>query len=230
MDGDITGTVHLLRSALSNLTINLSTEGCLLDEAGILVATLPSNVITIPAGSDRATFRIQTLSSPNTLSAITCTVRAHYGDEHAAANFTVEPLRMASCQYRARGGDRPVYRDRHHCAECATCGQQNCHVDEQQFDSTIRHHRQRAIHCQCYVHQRQQPAHSSSGRQRGDTTHYRDDYGQAGSANANSSNHRSPRDLEENSIWNKPETQELRKVRQVKSGQSRGASSCSWWA
>jgi hypothetical protein len=96
VNGDITGTVHLLRSAVSNLTITLSTEGCLLDEAGILVATLPSTVITIPAGRDRATFRIQTLSSPNTLSAITCTVKARYGDEQAAANFTVEPLRMAS--------------------------------------------------------------------------------------------------------------------------------------
>jgi hypothetical protein len=96
VDGDITGTVHLLRPALSDLTITLSTEGCLLDEAGILVATLPLTVITIPAGSDRATFRIQTLSSPNTPSAITCTVRAHYGDEHVAANFTVEPLRTIS--------------------------------------------------------------------------------------------------------------------------------------
>ncbi len=96
VDGDITGTVHLLRSAISNLTINLTTEGCLMDEAGILVATLPSPVITIPTGSDRASFQIQTLSSPNALSAVTCKVRAHYGDENAAASFTVEPLRIAS--------------------------------------------------------------------------------------------------------------------------------------
>jgi len=105
--GDITGTVHLLRSALSSLTISLSTEGCLLDEAGILVATLPVTVITIPAGSDRATFRIQTLSSPNTLSAITCTVRAHYGDEHAAANFTVEQLQIISLNIVPAAGIGP---------------------------------------------------------------------------------------------------------------------------
>ncbi len=96
VNGDITGTIRLMRSAVSNLTITLSTEGCLLDEAGILVATLPSSVITIPAGSDRATFRIQTFSSPNTLNPITCTVRAHYGEEHVGADFTVEPLRMTS--------------------------------------------------------------------------------------------------------------------------------------
>jgi hypothetical protein len=90
VDGDITGTVHLVRSAVGNLTINLSIEQSLYTEPA---ATLPSTVITIPAGSDSATFRIQTLSLVRALS-IPCTVRARYGDEHAAAIFTVESTLM----------------------------------------------------------------------------------------------------------------------------------------
>ncbi|MEK7249819.1 MAG: hypothetical protein AAB209_05280, partial [Bacteroidota bacterium] len=88
VDGDITGTVHLVRSAVGNLTINLSIERSLYAQP---VATLPSTVITIPAGSDSATFRIQTLPVLHGFS-IPCTVRARYGDEHAAANFTVESI------------------------------------------------------------------------------------------------------------------------------------------
>jgi hypothetical protein len=106
VDGDITATVVLLRSAISNLTVNLSLEGALLDEAGILVATAPTSV-TIPAGSDRATFRIRTFSSPNTLAALTATVRARYGDERVSANFTVEPLKLASFNILPAGGIGP---------------------------------------------------------------------------------------------------------------------------
>jgi hypothetical protein len=95
VNGDITGTIYLLRSTTRNLTVTLTAEGCLLDEWGILVATVPSTV-TIPAGSDRVTFRIRTFSSPNTLNPITCTVGAHYAEETIAADFTVEPLRITS--------------------------------------------------------------------------------------------------------------------------------------
>lgn len=105
--GDITGTVHLLRAAVGSLAINLSLEGAFLDEAGILVARLPVSTITIPAGSDRATFRIQTLSSPNTTAAITCTVRARYGDENVSASFIVEPLRIASLNILPAAGFGP---------------------------------------------------------------------------------------------------------------------------
>lgn len=95
VNGDIIATLRLIRSTPSDLAFTLSTQGCLMDEAGILVATSPTRGI-IPAGRDQTTFQIRTFTSPNTLSPITCTVRAHYGEETVAADFTVEPLRMVS--------------------------------------------------------------------------------------------------------------------------------------
>ena len=95
VNGDITGTIVLLRSAINNLTVTLTTEGCLVDGAGNPVATLPPTV-TIPAGSDRVTFRIRTFYRPNINSSITCTVRARYGEETETAGFVVEPLRVVS--------------------------------------------------------------------------------------------------------------------------------------
>lgn len=95
VNGDITATVRLLRSAVSPMMITISTEGCLLDEAGIIVASTPTSW-PISAGSDHGTFRIQTFSSPSTLNPVTCTVWAHYGEERVTASFTVEPLSMTS--------------------------------------------------------------------------------------------------------------------------------------
>ena len=95
VNGDIIATLRLIRSTPNALTVTLSTQGCFMDEAGILVATGPTSV-TIPAGRDRMTFQIRTFTGPSTSSPITCTVRVHYGEETVAADFTVEPLRMVS--------------------------------------------------------------------------------------------------------------------------------------
>ncbi len=105
VDGDITGTVHLMRAALSNLTISLVLEGHIFPEAGAL-ANLPVSVITISAGRDRATFRIRTFSLQG-FSGTTCTVRARYDDESVSANFTVDSLRMVSCNILPTAGFGP---------------------------------------------------------------------------------------------------------------------------
>lgn len=106
VDGNIAGYVQLLRPAVSDLTVTLSCEGCLMDEAGILVATLPSSV-TIPAGNDGIQFRITTYSSLNTLAAVVCTVKARYGNEQRSAVFTVEPLKITSFTVVPSGGIGP---------------------------------------------------------------------------------------------------------------------------
>ncbi|MCC7461032.1 MAG: hypothetical protein IT480_01080 [Gammaproteobacteria bacterium] len=106
MNGDITGQVQLLRRAFDSLAITLSTAGCV-DAAGVPVAAVLQTPVPIPAGRDRATFRIRTFSSANTVSAIACTVTANLGEEHASASFTVEPLRMTSFRVVPAAGIGP---------------------------------------------------------------------------------------------------------------------------
>ncbi len=106
VDGNIAGYVQLLRPAVSDLTVSLSCEGCLRDETGVLVATLPSSV-TIPSGKEGIKFRITTYSSPVTLAAVICTVKARYGNEQRSAFFTVEPLKITTFTIVPSGGIGP---------------------------------------------------------------------------------------------------------------------------
>ncbi len=87
---DVTGTVVLLRPAMSNLTVGLGLSGATPIEGNILVAdgAIMSSQVTVPAGSDRATFTIKTSNPRNTTGSKTFTVSAAYGSERKSASFT----------------------------------------------------------------------------------------------------------------------------------------------
>lgn len=91
---DVTGTVVLLRPAVSNLTVGLGLSGATPIEGNILVAdgAIMSSQVTVPAGSDRATFTITTFKPLNTTGSKTYTVTAAYGTERKAASFTTTQL------------------------------------------------------------------------------------------------------------------------------------------
>lgn len=91
---DVTGTVVLLRPAISNLTVGLGLSGANYIEGNILAAdgaVMPSQV-TVPAGSDRATFKIATTKPKSTTGSKTFTVTASYGAERKSASFTTTQL------------------------------------------------------------------------------------------------------------------------------------------
>ena len=91
---EITGTVILLRPAISNLTVGLGLSGATAVEGNIWVADgaiMPSQV-TIPAGSDRASFKISTSKPQSTTGSKTFTVTAAYGAERKSASFTTTQL------------------------------------------------------------------------------------------------------------------------------------------
>jgi len=97
VDGDIIGTVRLLRPALQGgITVDLSLDGPFYAEVGIPVS-LESNRVTIPSGQEGANFRIRTVtlfgfsSYPSPYTAV-----AKCGDETKTANFTLEALTIAS--------------------------------------------------------------------------------------------------------------------------------------
>jgi hypothetical protein len=97
VDGDIIGTIRLLRPALDGgLAVNLSLDGPPTDvEAGIPVS-LESSSVTVPSGKASANFRIRTSTHSGYSYPLQCTVRARYGDETKTASFTIEELRIAS--------------------------------------------------------------------------------------------------------------------------------------
>jgi hypothetical protein len=91
---NITGTVVLLRPAISNMAVGLGLSDATLIEGGIYVAdgaVIPYQV-TVPAGSDRATFTISTSKPQNTTGSKTFTVTAYYGSERKTASFTTTQL------------------------------------------------------------------------------------------------------------------------------------------
>ncbi len=96
VDGDIIGTVRLLRPAVGNgVTVDLSLHGLFHVEAGIPVS-LESSSVTIPSGKDSANFRIRsfTLSSYNY--PLQYGVQAKYSDEIKGADFTLEALSLVA--------------------------------------------------------------------------------------------------------------------------------------
>lgn len=91
---DVTGTVVLLRPAISNLTVGLGLSGASLIEGGLLMAdgAAMAYQVTVPTGSDRATFTISTFKPRNTTGTKTFTVTATYGAERKTASFTTTQL------------------------------------------------------------------------------------------------------------------------------------------
>jgi hypothetical protein len=87
---DVTGTVILLRPAISNLTVGLGLSGANYIEGNILAAdgAVMSSQVTVPAGADRATFKISTARPQSTTGSKTYTVTASYGAERKTASFT----------------------------------------------------------------------------------------------------------------------------------------------
>lgn len=96
VNGDIIGTVRLLRPALQGgVTVDISLDGPFHVEAGIPVS-LDSNRVTIPSGQESANFRIRTLTLSSYNYPLQYTVRAKYTDETRTANFTLEALTISS--------------------------------------------------------------------------------------------------------------------------------------
>lgn len=91
---EVIGTVTLLRPAISNLPVSLHLSGASPYEGNIWVAdgALLYSVLTVSAGSDRATFRIGTSKPTSTTGSKTFTVTASYGAERVSANFTTNQL------------------------------------------------------------------------------------------------------------------------------------------
>lgn len=91
---EVTGTVILLRPAVSNLTVGLQLSGASPVEGNIWVAdgAIMSSVLTVPAGSDRATFKITTSKPTSTTGSKTFTVTASYAAERVSASFTTTQL------------------------------------------------------------------------------------------------------------------------------------------
>ncbi len=95
VDGDIIGTVRLLRPAFQGgITVDLSLDGLFHVEAGIPVS-LESNRVTIPSGQESANFRIRTVTLSSYNYPLQYTAVAKYSDETKTANFTLEALTIA---------------------------------------------------------------------------------------------------------------------------------------
>jgi hypothetical protein len=87
----VTGTVVLLRPAVSDLEIGLSLSESNPVEGNILAAdgaVMPS-LVTVRAGSDRATFTISTTAPRNATRAKIFAVGAAYGTERLSSSFTL---------------------------------------------------------------------------------------------------------------------------------------------
>ena len=91
---DVTGTITLLRPALSNLTVGLGLSGANPIEGGILAAdgAIMQSSVTVPVGSDHATFKITTAKPTGTAGSKTFTVTGSYAAERVTATFTITPL------------------------------------------------------------------------------------------------------------------------------------------
>lgn len=89
----VTGTVTLLRAALSDMTISLSLSGATAVEGNIFAAdgAVMPGTLKIPAGSSKATFVISTSKPTSTTGSKTYTVNAMYGNEKLTSSFTTNP-------------------------------------------------------------------------------------------------------------------------------------------
>lgn len=88
---DITGTVTLLRNAISNTTVSLTLSGATPIEGNIWISSgviMPSQ-ITIPAGRSSGTFTIKTPTTPTWKGSKSFTVGAALGSERVSKSFTV---------------------------------------------------------------------------------------------------------------------------------------------
>ena len=90
----IVGTVTLLRPAIENLTVGIGLSGANPVEGGIWVAdgAIVQSSVTVPTGSDRATFTITTAQPTSTTGSKSFTVTASYGAERKSASFTTTQL------------------------------------------------------------------------------------------------------------------------------------------
>jgi hypothetical protein len=87
----ITGTVVLLRPAIENLVVGLSLSSSRPIEGNILAAdgAVSPGSVTVPKGSDRATFTIGTSNPSGWTGSKTFTLGAAYGSERLSTSFTV---------------------------------------------------------------------------------------------------------------------------------------------
>ncbi|MEX2271690.1 MAG: hypothetical protein WD690_09480 [Vicinamibacterales bacterium] len=99
-DGDISGTVRLLRPAIrGGIAVVLSTCPVVAagsGERGGLSATVIPPRLTIPGGLDSATFWIRSKGSLSGSTNSPCNVTAKYGDETQTATFTIESLKITA--------------------------------------------------------------------------------------------------------------------------------------
>jgi len=92
----VTGTVTLLRPAVSNLTVAISIDGATAIEGNIYIAdgAISPGSVTVPAGSDKATFTITTSKPKSTAGSKTFKVNGAYGTERVSASFTTTQLTL----------------------------------------------------------------------------------------------------------------------------------------
>ena len=91
---ELTGTIILLRPAVSSLTVGLALSGATPVEGNIWVAdgAIMQSSVTVPARSDRATFTITTSKPTSTTGSKTFTVTGSYAAERVSASFTTTQL------------------------------------------------------------------------------------------------------------------------------------------
>jgi hypothetical protein len=91
---DVTGTITLERPAISDLSVGLQLSGATPIEGNIWVAdgAIVQGNVTVPAGSDRATFKITTARPKSTTGSKTFTVTGAYAAERVSASFTIAQL------------------------------------------------------------------------------------------------------------------------------------------